>query len=63
MAPTKPSGSTAASPVWLRNLSSEIPGVHPRHPHEARVEELRKVKTLFIVQQCGLSQEQECSVY
>ncbi|XP_035858268.1 uncharacterized protein cfap92 isoform X2 [Sander lucioperca] len=33
--------STAASPVWF-SMSSDKSKVHPRHPDEARVEELRK---------------------
>ncbi|XP_028432734.1 uncharacterized protein cfap92 [Perca flavescens] len=36
------SQSTAASPVWFTSMSSDKSKVHPRHPDEARVEELRK---------------------
>ncbi|CAB1456112.1 unnamed protein product [Pleuronectes platessa] len=42
MAPIKDSGSTAAFTAWLTNLSGDRSRVHPRHPDEARVEELRK---------------------
>ncbi|XP_044026837.1 uncharacterized protein cfap92 isoform X2 [Siniperca chuatsi] len=36
------SGSTAASTVWFTSMRSDKSKVHPRHPDEARVEELRK---------------------
>ncbi|XP_047195288.1 uncharacterized protein FLJ43738 [Hippoglossus stenolepis] len=42
MAPKKDSGSTAASTAWFGNLSSDRSRVHPRHPDEARLDELRK---------------------
>lgn len=50
------SSTTAASTVWFTSMSRDKPKVHSKHP-EARVEELRKVMSLFIFQQCGLSQE------
>nr|XP_019942022.1 PREDICTED: uncharacterized protein KIAA1257 homolog [Paralichthys olivaceus] len=40
--PKNDSGSAAASTAWLTNLSGDRSRVHPRHPDEARVEELRK---------------------
>ncbi|KAK9528490.1 hypothetical protein VZT92_012644 [Zoarces viviparus] len=36
------SNSTAAPAVWLTSMRSNDSKVHPRHPDEARVEELRK---------------------
>ncbi|KAK1901024.1 hypothetical protein KUDE01_003996 [Dissostichus eleginoides] len=38
----KDSNSTAADTLWLKSLSSDKSTRHPKHPDEARVEELRK---------------------
>ena len=42
----KDSNSTAAATLWLKSLSSVKSTRHPKHPDEARVEELRKVMPL-----------------
>ncbi|KAF3855710.1 hypothetical protein F7725_016433 [Dissostichus mawsoni] len=42
----KDSNSTAAATLWLKSLSSDKSTRHPKHPDEARVEELRKVMPL-----------------
>lgn len=51
--PKNYSRSAVASMVWNKVLSSDRSRVYPRHPDEARAEELRKVMSLFMFQLAG----------
>lgn len=46
--------SGAAAVPWSTSRSSDVARVHPKHPDEALVEELRKVTQLSHLPQCSL---------